>query len=156
MKLFSAHIEDMHTLYISNLKKALDMERKITESLPKLWPGVPRTELKTSGNSTGGQIPSQELPAAAKPQRRRVEGSPPFSSFRTTGGGSFALRSCRVFADFTGDFSCTPAHRQAPPEWTRDSPGGCPSMEQCANCDVLTATDSVAVAVAGRRAPLAE
>jgi ferritin-like metal-binding protein YciE len=36
MKLFSAHIEDLHSLYISNLKKALDMERKITESLPKL------------------------------------------------------------------------------------------------------------------------
>lgn len=36
MKLFSAHIEDLRTLYINNLKKALDMERKITESLPDL------------------------------------------------------------------------------------------------------------------------
>jgi ferritin-like metal-binding protein YciE len=36
MKLFSAHIEDLRTLYISNLKKALDMEQKITTSLPDL------------------------------------------------------------------------------------------------------------------------
>jgi ferritin-like metal-binding protein YciE len=36
MKLFSANIEDLRTLYISNLKKALDMEQKITEALPKL------------------------------------------------------------------------------------------------------------------------
>ncbi len=36
MKLMSAHIEDLKTLYISNLKKALDMEQKITDSLPDL------------------------------------------------------------------------------------------------------------------------
>ena len=36
MKLFSAHIEDLRSLYISNLKKALDMEQKITKSLPDL------------------------------------------------------------------------------------------------------------------------
>ena len=36
MKLFSAHIEDLRTLYISNLKKALDMEQKITKALPGL------------------------------------------------------------------------------------------------------------------------
>jgi len=36
MKLFSAHIEDLRTLYISNLKKSLDMERKITKALPDL------------------------------------------------------------------------------------------------------------------------
>jgi len=36
MKLFSAHIEDLRTLYISNLKKALDMEQKITKALPAL------------------------------------------------------------------------------------------------------------------------
>jgi len=33
MKLFSAHIEDLRTLYITNLKKSLDMEQKITKSL---------------------------------------------------------------------------------------------------------------------------
>jgi len=36
MKLFSAHIEDLRSLYIANLKKALDMEQKITKSLPDL------------------------------------------------------------------------------------------------------------------------
>src|SRR4051812_11896640 len=30
MKLFSANIEDLRTLYIDNLQKALDMEQKIT------------------------------------------------------------------------------------------------------------------------------
>jgi ferritin-like metal-binding protein YciE len=36
MKIFSANIEDLRTLYISNLKKALDMEQKITKALPDL------------------------------------------------------------------------------------------------------------------------
>jgi ferritin-like metal-binding protein YciE len=36
MKLFSANIEDFRTLYISNLKKALDMENNIVKALPKL------------------------------------------------------------------------------------------------------------------------
>jgi ferritin-like metal-binding protein YciE len=36
MKVFSANIQDLRTLYISNLKKALDMEQKITKSLPDL------------------------------------------------------------------------------------------------------------------------
>ena len=36
MKLFSAHIEDLRTLYVTNLKKALDMEEKISKLLPEL------------------------------------------------------------------------------------------------------------------------
>lgn len=36
MKLFSANIEDLRSLYITNLKKALDMEQKIAASLPDL------------------------------------------------------------------------------------------------------------------------
>jgi ferritin-like metal-binding protein YciE len=36
MKLFSAHIEDLRTLYITNLKKALDMEQTIVKALPDL------------------------------------------------------------------------------------------------------------------------
>lgn len=36
MKLFSANIQDFRTLYVSNLKKALDMEQKITKALPDL------------------------------------------------------------------------------------------------------------------------
>jgi ferritin-like metal-binding protein YciE len=34
MKLVSAHIEDLRTLYVSSLRKALDMEQKITKALP--------------------------------------------------------------------------------------------------------------------------
>jgi ferritin-like metal-binding protein YciE len=36
MKLFSANVEDLRSLYINNLKKALDMEQKITKALPDL------------------------------------------------------------------------------------------------------------------------
>jgi len=36
MKVFSANIQDLRTLYVSNLKKALDMEEKITKALPDL------------------------------------------------------------------------------------------------------------------------
>jgi ferritin-like metal-binding protein YciE len=36
MKVFSANIEDLRSLYISNLKKVLDMEQKITKALPDL------------------------------------------------------------------------------------------------------------------------
>jgi len=36
MKLFSAHIENLRSLYIIKLKKALEMEQKITKSLPDL------------------------------------------------------------------------------------------------------------------------
>ena len=36
MKFFSSNIQDLRTLYIENLKKALDMEEKITDALPKM------------------------------------------------------------------------------------------------------------------------
>jgi len=36
MKLFSDNIEDLRSLYVANLKKALDMEQKITKALPKM------------------------------------------------------------------------------------------------------------------------
>ena len=36
MKLFSDNIEDLRTLYIANLKKALDMEQHITKALPTM------------------------------------------------------------------------------------------------------------------------
>ena len=36
MKLFSANIEDLRTLYFNNLQKALDMEQKIAKALPDL------------------------------------------------------------------------------------------------------------------------
>jgi ferritin-like metal-binding protein YciE len=45
MKLFSANIEDLRGLYISNLKKALDMEQKITKALPELIENASDPEL---------------------------------------------------------------------------------------------------------------
>lgn len=36
MKLFSENIEDLRSLYIAELKKALDMEQKITKALPTM------------------------------------------------------------------------------------------------------------------------
>ena len=48
MKLLSANIEDLRTLYISNLKKALDMEQKITKALPDLIEHASNTELATA------------------------------------------------------------------------------------------------------------
>lgn len=36
MKLFSANIKDLESLYVSNLKKAYDMEIKITKALPDM------------------------------------------------------------------------------------------------------------------------
>ena len=36
MKVFSANIQDLRTLYVNNLKKTLDMEQKITKALPDL------------------------------------------------------------------------------------------------------------------------
>ena len=45
MKLFSANIEDLENLYIINLKKALDMEQKITRALPDLMEKATDPEL---------------------------------------------------------------------------------------------------------------
>jgi ferritin-like metal-binding protein YciE len=36
MKVFSANIQDLRALYVSNLRKALDMEQKIVKALPDL------------------------------------------------------------------------------------------------------------------------
>jgi ferritin-like metal-binding protein YciE len=47
MKLLSAHIEDLRKLYISNLKKALDKEQKITNALPDLIENSSDSELAT-------------------------------------------------------------------------------------------------------------
>ena len=51
MKLFSAHIEDLRSLYISDLKKALDMERKITKALPDLVENASDPELAMAFNT---------------------------------------------------------------------------------------------------------
>ena len=45
MKLFSADIQDLRTLYTTNLKKAYDMEIKITKALPDLIENATDTDL---------------------------------------------------------------------------------------------------------------
>jgi ferritin-like metal-binding protein YciE len=44
----SAHIEDLRSLYIGNLKKALDMEEKITTALPDLIENSTDPELRNA------------------------------------------------------------------------------------------------------------
>ena len=48
MKLTSANIKDFRTLYISDLKKALDMEQKITKALPDLIEKSTDSELSSA------------------------------------------------------------------------------------------------------------
>ncbi len=48
MKLMSAHIEDLKSLYIQNLQKALDMEQKITKTLPDLIEASTDSELRAA------------------------------------------------------------------------------------------------------------
>jgi ferritin-like metal-binding protein YciE len=45
MKLFSANIEDLRSLYIDNLEKALDMEQQIVKALPKMIEKTTDTDL---------------------------------------------------------------------------------------------------------------
>jgi ferritin-like metal-binding protein YciE len=48
MKLFSANIQDLRNLYIADLKKALDMEQKITKALPDMIEKSSDPELVTA------------------------------------------------------------------------------------------------------------
>jgi ferritin-like metal-binding protein YciE len=64
MKLFSANIEDLRSLYVSNLKKALDMEQKITKALPDLIANSSDPELasafRTHLQETNGHVAKVE------------------------------------------------------------------------------------------------
>jgi ferritin-like metal-binding protein YciE len=48
MKLISDNIEDLRSLYVAELKKALDMEQKITKALPKMIEKSTDTQLTTA------------------------------------------------------------------------------------------------------------
>lgn len=48
MKLFSANIEDFRALYVNHLKKALDMEQRITKALPDMIEKSTDTDLSTA------------------------------------------------------------------------------------------------------------
>lgn len=64
MKLFSANIQDLENLYIANLKKALDMEQKITRALPDLIENATDPELaaafRTHLEETKGHVAQVE------------------------------------------------------------------------------------------------
>ena len=51
MKLFSADIKDLETLYVTNLRKAYDMEIKITKALPGLIDHATDAELSDAFSS---------------------------------------------------------------------------------------------------------
>ena len=76
MKLLSAHIEDLKTLYIQNLKKALDMEQKITAALPDLIQASNDSELKeafsTHLQETRGQSPRSKASSVSTPAKPRA------------------------------------------------------------------------------------
>ena len=60
MKLTSEHLKTLHGLYIVHLKKALDMEREITEALPKMIDKATTPQLATAFrnhlNETEGHV----------------------------------------------------------------------------------------------------
>jgi len=64
MKFFSANIQDLQGLYVTNLKKALDMEQKITRSLPDLIENSTDSELaaafRTHLEETKGHVAKVE------------------------------------------------------------------------------------------------
>ena len=64
MKLFSAHIEDLRTLYITKLKEAVDMEQKIAKSLPDVIQNCTDAELNDAFrmhlDETQGHVTSVE------------------------------------------------------------------------------------------------
>lgn len=64
MKLMSANIENLRALYVSNLKKALDMEEKITKALPDLIQNISDQQLaaalKTHLEETKGHVSKME------------------------------------------------------------------------------------------------
>jgi ferritin-like metal-binding protein YciE len=92
MKLFSAHIEDFRALYITNLKKALDMERKITKALPDLVENASDSELATAFRNhlqeTKGHV-------------RKIEG------LLKTNAGDDSTETCKVIDGLTTEASDT-------------------------------------------------
>ena len=65
MKIFSANVQDLRTLYIGNLKKALDMEQKITKALPDMIEKASDPDLVTALQAhlleTKGHVTNVEL-----------------------------------------------------------------------------------------------
>lgn len=55
MKLISENIEDLRSLYVGELKKALDMEQKITKALPKMIEKSTDSQLTTGVSQSPGR-----------------------------------------------------------------------------------------------------
>lgn len=55
MKIFSAHIEDLKSLYVSDLRKALDMEQKLTKAIPDMIEAATDAELADAFRSHLGE-----------------------------------------------------------------------------------------------------
>ncbi|MBA3915040.1 MAG: ferritin-like domain-containing protein [Acidobacteriales bacterium] len=92
MKLFSAHIEDLRSLYVSNLRKALDMEQKITKALPDLVE-----------NST-----DPELAAAFRNHLRETEGHvTKVQGLLQNNAGDDSSETCKVIEGLTTEASDT-------------------------------------------------
>jgi ferritin-like metal-binding protein YciE len=53
MKLFAANIKDLESLYVNNLKKAYDMEIKITKALPDMIEHCTDAELADAFHAPG-------------------------------------------------------------------------------------------------------
>ncbi len=92
MKLFSAHTEDLHSLYISNLKKALDMEQKITKALPDL------IEKSSDAELSGAFRAHLE---ETKGHVRKVE------TLLTRNAGDVSTETCKVINGLTTEASDT-------------------------------------------------
>jgi ferritin-like metal-binding protein YciE len=84
MKLLSANIENLRGLYVSNLKKALDMEQKITQALPNMIDNAMNPELvsafRTHLEETRGHVDKIEAIV------QRVAGSTSTETCKAIGG----------------------------------------------------------------------
>ena len=75
MKIFSANIQDLRSLYITNLKKALDMEQKITKALPDMIEKSTDPELVTAFENHLEQTDGHVI----KVEERRIVAPPTYS-----------------------------------------------------------------------------
>jgi ferritin-like metal-binding protein YciE len=92
MKLFSANVEDLRTLYVSNLRKALDMEQKIVKALPDLIEAATDSELATAF--------SNHL-AETRTHVSRIEG------ILSLNAGGTSTETCKVINGLTTEASDT-------------------------------------------------
>ncbi|QNI37946.1 YciE/YciF ferroxidase family protein [Edaphobacter albus] len=105
MKMFSGNIEDLRTLYIRNLKKALDMERKITNTLPKMIEKSTDQQLATAFHNhlrqTEGHVANIESLLRKATGKSDTEACKAMSSLVTESGNSIKDTSNATIRDIT-------------------------------------------------------